>query len=396
MTPWRKGVRGAWACVVYLPVGLQYTTFVVGLAVSLRRLAAQRALARVHEAAPGLQWAGLLVAWLWASALWSPAAAVDRWTHAGNYSVLLALPYLAAGLRREEADRALAAIAGASAVVALLFMLEHAAVLPPSIAWHTTVHATGNQRIATSLLLAAGGCLALWRATLPGLPPRRRAAWGAVAALALLGLALQDRRSGMVVLPLVLLVWGGLRLRSGRARATAAAALVIALALTWLAADGVRQRFHEGLAELRQRPADRDVATSWGQRKRMAEITAAMVAERPLAGHGLGSWELLWHQRTPPGSALAAQRTPHSEVLLLAQQAGLPALALFAALVVAQLRAARAAGVDGTPLLVAWVTIAVAAAFNAIIRDAKFALPLLLLAALGAARARPAAAASTP
>ena len=80
-------------------------------------------------------------------------------------------------------------------------------MLPPSLLWHTTVDAEGNQRIANSLLLALGVAFSLWHATrTTELKPRL--GWLALAAITALGLALQDRRTGFVVLPLVLLAWG--------------------------------------------------------------------------------------------------------------------------------------------------------------------------------------------
>jgi len=109
------------------------------------------------------------------------------------------------------------------------------------------------------------------------------------------------------------------------------------------------------------------------------------VRERPWLGHGVGSWETLWQARTRSGTMLAANRTPHNEYLLLAQQVGLPGAALLLALLVACARAALRSGPAGLPMLMVWLAIGWAGLFNAVLRDAKFALPLLLLAGLTAA-----------
>jgi O-antigen ligase len=171
-----------------------------------------------------------------------------------------------------------------------------------------------------------------------------------------------------------------------------ALAVVLAAALAWQAADGVRARFAEGLKEVRQYAADDHVATSWGQRLRMWQLTGTMVTERPLAGHGVASWLGLWQQRVTPGTALAANTTPHNEYLLLAQQGGAVALALWLWLLLAGLRHALQAGAAGVPALMAWTALAWTGLFNAVLRDAKFALPLLLLAALAIATTREVAA----
>jgi O-antigen ligase len=121
----------------------------------------------------------------------------------------------------------------------------------------------------------------------------------------------------------------------------------------------------------------------------MVEITTSMIGERPLAGHGLASWEWHWEQRTTPGTQLHSHRTPHNEYLLLAHQAGLPAVLLLLWLVVAACRQALRAGSLGMPSLMLWTAWAGAASFNTLLRDGKFALPLLLLAAWCAAAQRP-------
>ena len=120
----------------------------------------------------------------------------------------------------------------------------------------------------------------------------------------------------------------------------------------------------------------------------MRQLTATMVADRPLLGHGVGSWKQRWTERVTPGTPLAANSTPHSEFLLLAQQAGVLAPLLWLVWLGAGWRNAARAGTAGVPAVLALTAVAWTGLFNAVLRDAKFALPLLLLAALGAAAAR--------
>lgn len=386
---WLARAAPALAWVTYLPVGLNYAAWlatVVGCALLLSR---QRRGGEVWQQPTALA-AVLLLAWLAVSALWSPAPPSHIASHLGLYALLLGLPLMSTALPPALARATLRQFCLASSMVALLFVLASAGMLPPSLLWHTTVDAEGNQRIANSLLLALGAALALWHAQQAG-RPAAQLGWLALAALIVLGLALQDRRTGIVALPLALLAWALAAQTGWWRRGAVVLGLAACTLLAWQASDNVRARFAEGLAELRQYEAVDTLNTSWGQRLRMVEITASMIGERPLAGHGLGSWEWHWERRTKQGTQLHSQRTPHNEYLLLAHQAGLPAVLLLLWLVVAACCQALRAGSLGMPALMLWTAWAGAASFNTVLRDGKFALPLLLLAAWCVAAQQPVA-----
>ena len=220
--------------------------------------------------------------------------------------------------------------------------------------------------------------------------PRQRWLAAAFAVLATAGLTAQDRRTGMLLLPLLLLAWALATPRRLETKAMLAVGVLAAAGATWLLSDGVRARFDEGRRELlaygtSQSPVD----TSWGLRLRMAEVTWQMVQERPWTGHGLGSWRLLWTQRVPAGTREADNSTPHNEYLMVATQAGLPAAVLLLGWWLAMAAAAVRAGMVGVPALMIWLTLALAALANAVMRDPKFAVPLWLLAGLCTALMRP-------
>lgn len=378
-------VAAAWAC--YGPLGLKYATMLAMAACLLAGLAKHRVRdLRGTASAAGLS-AALLV-WLAVTAVWSPADWRDIRAHLWLYAQLLLVPLVAATCPPEVARRGLRHFALASATVALVFVLARAGLLPewPGV-WHTTVDAEGNQRIATSILLALGACVCAWLA-LGGHTPDRWL-WAAGALLCLAGLTLQDRRTGMVLLPAALIAWALVRQPSAWRRAGMALAIAASMLLAWHVSDGVRARFTEGLSELHQYRSTDAVATSWGQRLRMWELTTSMVREHPLVGHGVGSWQLLWRQRITPGTALAEHSTPHNEYLLLAQQGGFIALALWLLVLANRLWAAARAGRAGVPSLLFWTALAWVGLFNAVLRDGKFGLPLILLAALAAAAEQP-------
>ena len=90
-------------------------------------------------------------------------------------------------------------------------------------------------------------------------------------------------------------------------------------------------------------------------------------------------------QRVQAGTPLAANTTPHNEYLYVAVQCGVLGLALLIWLMAAPLSHALRAGCSGIPSLLVWVSIGYTGLFNAVLRDARLALPLLLLAAIAAA-----------
>jgi O-antigen ligase len=195
----------------------------------------------------------------------------------------------------------------------------------------------------------------------------------------------------MLLLPVLLLVWAATRQPTVLRRLAGVVLIAAAAGTAWQLSDGVRARFAEGLNEIQQYHGSDRVATSWGQRLRMWELTVGMVAERPVVGHGVASWQGLWIQRVPADAALAVNTTPHNEFLLVAEQAGAIGLGLLLWVFGSALRDACQRGPAGIPALLAWVAVVWTGLFNAVLRDAKFGLPLLLLAALGMALARTAA-----
>lgn len=381
----------AWCC--YAPLGLKYAAWLAAVLLSVVVVQQRRGWrAAWHGAGPRLLLG--MFALLALSALWSPAPGPRIGTHFWMYGLPLGAVLLTLACPPAGAQRALQHFALASGCVGALSLLQ-GVTLPNWAVWDSTVTATGNQRIVTSVLLALGATWACWLATRePALG--RRALWLLAAALAGAGLASQDRRTGMLLLPALLLAWTLATPQRITLKATLVALVALGALAAWTASDSVRARFAEGAHELRGYAPSDDVATSWGQRVRMFELTAGMVAERPLTGHGLGSWPMKWSERVTPGTPLAPNSTPHNEYLLVAVQAGVPAAMLLLGWLAAMVTGSARAGPQGMPALMAWLTLALAALAHAVLRDAKFALPLLLLAGVATALAHADTAATEP
>lgn len=378
-------VAAAWS--PYLPLGWQYAAF---LSVGLAALVALGRAGRLGTVARHPVFLSALALWIWlaATAAWTRAPAHAVVAHLWTYSLLLWVTPIALAIAPADGRRALRHFVAASVMVAAAVLIDASGWLPATLTWRPFVGVTGNQRIAFSLLLALGGTLAVLSA-LEAITIRSRVLAAAAALLCLAGLTLQDRRTGMLAAPLLLAVLALARQRSSMRRLALLALIAAAAGLTWLASDHVRQRFDEGMAELHAYRSDGEVSTSWGMRARMLEVTGRLVLERPLAGHGIGSWVTEWRQRVAGSVALEANTTPHSEYLLLAMQGGAVALLLALLLWLCALRGIIRRGPPAQPPLLVLAALTWAACFNVVLRDAKFALPLLGLSALAWAASRP-------
>lgn len=363
----------AWSA--YLPLGVQYSVLLAsgGLAVVLLARAQRLAELRCHP----LLLLPLLF-WLWTalSMLWSVAPQRDIVGHLWHYVLPLWLLPLARTIQPADAQRALRHFIVISTIAALL--------LP----WLLPGRITGNYRIAFSLLLALSAALAVIEALATEPTWRQRAPWLVAALFCAVGLALQDRRTGMLALPLLLGALAWARQRSWWRRIALVGAVMMAALLVWQFSPTVQSRFAEGISELRAYPPEGEVASSWGMRLRLLEVSAQMFLERPFSGHGVGAWLTLWQQRAPGGALLQAHTTPHSEYLLVAVQGGAVGLLLFVLAVGAFGVAAWRRGRDADAALLVWLAFAFAGLFNVVLRDAKFALPLLMLGAIAWAASR--------
>lgn len=379
-------IASAWS--VYLPLGLQYACYV--LAALLASLAVWQTRRWGDLLRNSVLWAtGSLWLLLFVSMVWSTAPRSDIASHLWHYGRLLWVPVIALACAPQIAQRGLRHFVAASALVGALIALEALNALPPSPLWSSTVTASGNQRIATSMLLALGATLALAQAVDRVQPRLRRALWLSAAVVTMTGLALQDRRTGLLALPVLLALLAATHQRSWRRAIAWLGGVVVLAVLAWNSVDGIKGRFVEGWAELRSYQSSGVVDTSWGMRVRMATLTMEMVRDRPLLGHGIGSWLGLWQARAQGGGRLLEEQlTPHNEYLLIAEQVGLIGLSLWFAVLATHLTQAWRAGRTGDASLLIWTTIAWSALFNVVVRDAKFAVPMLLLAALAQAAYR--------
>ena len=286
--------------------------------------------------------------------------------------------------------------------------------LIPVFAWAATTYATRRRAlyaflaaIGLSLCISFGTALGLWE-SLPGLRTHSAYPVGfklsvthnilvSIAAYALLLLARDLRvdrpRTALVMLALALAcIYNVLFIVIGRTGYVVLAALVIyfaysvsrsrrsvllaGLVLTALFAGAYfgsqyfPARMQDVAADLTQWRSGAGDESSVGQRIGYYRTTLEIIREHPLAGVGPGAFADAYAEKVR-GTSAPATHNPHNDYLMIAAQAGLPALALLIALYVALWRQAPRLGspLERDLMRGLVLTMAIGGLFNTLLMD---------------------------
>jgi O-antigen ligase len=330
-----------------------------------------------------------------AASLLYTAAPIDQGVRdVAKYGKLLAIALLLVLVRsRREALIALAAYAAAQAfVVASSYLLVAGMSLPwvyKSVAERQSVGAVFSSYLDQSIM-TAGLAAVSWhlRGKVPGRWGRHIAV-GLALACAFNVLFCLPGRSGQAALLVAIalgLLWA--MPRHGKWLALAAPPLLLAVAMAL--SPAFRGRIDAIVVEARAYDRGDPAPTSTAVRLNYWQRSVQMIAERPLSGWGVGSWNEEY--RRLEGSHLrrdaADLRNPHQEYLLWGAQLGLGGIALLVAFLAFAARDART--FDPEVRRATWCAVAVLAVvclFNATLYDALigdyFCVLLGLLLALG-------------
>jgi len=114
------------------------------------------------------------------------------------------------------------------------------------------------------------------------------------------------------------------------------------VAILFASSPAVRERLTLAKAEVQAYSAKNDATSSSGVRLAFWRRAAQVIAQRPLAGAGVGSWsteyDRLERQDNPQHKAINRGSNPHQEYLLWGVQLGIPGLLLIAAFMLSVLR----------------------------------------------------------
>ncbi len=113
----------------------------------------------------------------------------------------------------------------------------------------------------------------------------------------------------------------------------------IAILVVYQTSDNFSGRIQEAVKEIHEYQPGKS-RTSIGQRFDWWSTSIALIKEKPLLGHGTGSYPLA-HRNITENTAIQATDNPHNEYLLIAVQFGLVGLLLFFGMVISQLIEAK-------------------------------------------------------
>lgn len=334
----------------------------------------------------------LMLALLTLSLAWTSAPTDEALGDIVKYSKLLLIPAIVLLVRTPR--EALVALGVYLAVQGFVVLTSWLLYLHVPVFWVPSAPRNSSATVYSSYLdqsIMTAAFLALcWH--LRGYFPGRRGPWVAVAlALAALVnvLVMLPGRSGhmaaIAVLSLALL-WALPR----RWMLAGLLAPVVLVGLAMAVSPQFNKRLSMAVAETSAYKTQNDATTSSGQRLNFWRRALQAIAEKPLYGHGVGSWNREYRrlENDNPSPVTAQVRNPHQEYLLWGVHLGVGGVLVFLAFLLALLRDARAFSpalrrATGSAVAV----LAVACLFNSSLFDALigefFCIVLGLLLAFG-------------
>ena len=304
----------AWGALLFLPIGVNYLTF---LALLAALLAGGRWAERGRRIRHSPYWwpvAGF-VGWTVFCLAAQPAYFAETPSNL-FHGLRIALTFLVvAALDERELSSGLRGL-----VIGGLAGLAIAAVngvigLPPSDLWRSLISHHGNKSISNALIYALLAVLAV-RVAFEQAPWKQSALLliGAMACIAQIVVVLPSRTS-MIAAVFAMALLAVHRWRNAWRPLISAVAATTALAGAVLTLQpDISREFERGLNQLRAADSERvEMTNSWGVRYHLYDKTAAMVADRPVLGWGIGSWNGQWRARAD--AAIGDINMPHNDYL---------------------------------------------------------------------------------
>jgi hypothetical protein len=315
-------------------------------------------------------------------AVFTDRSAPKFWSGFAHYQVyFLLLLFVSIGPGDWQRRAAHAFFAGAL-LASTLFYLNLLNLLPDVRLFGDYVAYSGNNSILLGVLLAIAAGFVLYE--MIAYTDRRRLLWQIPAflyiAVALLVLA-RTRSGSLIFIALCLFVLLKHTAQSWRRVLGISAVLALMVAAAWHFSSSLQTRALQTVEDIKAFSRGENTSGQ-GIRAEMYWITVQMVAEKPLAGHGIGAWLPVYQQRAK-GLATGRMTTPHNDYLLYAAEIGLIGLAALLWIWTRQLGVAwRIGGVHGAWLGMLSLALIVGAMFNAILRDWVFGLAFMILMAI--------------
>lgn len=264
---------------------------------------------------------------------------------------------------------------------ATLYYLNLLELLPDMDVFFNYLVYKGNKSILYAILLAIAAGWMLYE--MVSLPDRRwlwlRLLVFLYIVIALLFLA-KSRTASLIFVLLCLMCFLNFFIMSWRNMLWVAGFALI-FAVAWFSASDFRQRTIRTVEDIQAFSQGQQISDD-GIRLEMYSIAFKIIAEKPWTGHGIASLPSQY-QKYAKGLPSEGTRTPHNDYLFYTAEIGLFGLAALLWVWVTQLTVAwKIGGASGMWLGMLGVAIMVGGMFNAILRDAVFGMPFMVLLAI--------------
>ncbi|RFC41087.1 MAG: O-antigen ligase [Candidatus Nitrotoga sp. CP45] len=303
------------------------------------------------------------------------------WSGFFHYQIYIVLLFFISIGSGDWQKRAVMAFFVGALYAATLYYLNLLQVLPNIEIFANYLVYRGNKSILLGILLAiAAGWMLYEMASLTD----RRWLWLRVSAflyvvIALLFLA-KSRTASLIFVLLCLLFFLKYLTMSWRS-VLWIFGFVLLLTVTWLSASNLRLRTIGTIDDINAFSQGQQISDD-GIRLEMYSVTSKIIAEKPWTGHGIATWPSQY-QKHAKGLPSEGTRTPHNDYLFYTAEIGLIGLAALLWIWVTQLTVAwKIGGAPGMWLGMLGIAIMVGGMFNAILRDAVFGMPFMILLAI--------------
>jgi O-antigen ligase len=331
---------------------------------------------------------------LTASLAWTSTASSDAFNALGKHGKLLLIPIMVGMLKtRRESLQALACFGLGQLLLLLSSWLLFAGVdLPWAISREHA--ALGTNAVFSSYLdqsimtaVAAAICWQL-RSYIPTPYRQPTALLVLISGMFCVFFVFKGRTGHLLALAMIALIL--MRELPGRFRWLAVVIVPLLLLILALGNNKVSERLQESISETLAYSERGDTTTSSGTRLNLWHRSLQAIAERPVAGHGVGSWEAQYNiqEKKSVPEHQPIKGNPHQEYLLWAVEMGIIGLLFFSGLLFSIYKdSTRMPMIERQALLSALFALALACLVNCSLYDALigdyFCVVIALLLALG-------------
>jgi len=368
---------------LFFPIGIMYTGIILFI---LTSLFSGQVIAKfkVLKASSFFIPAVALLAWILFELLFLSNSIEGRWSALIHYLIFLfGFLFITAGDGAWKKTAGDVYIAGAI-YGATIYYLSHLNILPDWIIFRNYAIYAGNKSIALGIFhaIAAAWLLdaALSQADKKALAVRLIAYFYISSAVLLFAMT----RTGILLWFLLSLI-AVLRHVKFSVRGILSLILgLVTLFAAWQLSPVVRERAEETIQSVRDF-YNGQMGSGQGNRLQFIKITGEMILEKPIIGHGIGSWLEQYPERALRAGAdeTHGMSTPHNDYLLYGAELGVVGvIGLLSIYLAIAIQGIRQIPQHGLGLFLISVTFFVGSMFNALLRDWRFGMPMMILLAI--------------